>query len=165
MAAEVGMRARSATGTVVRWVALLLLLLQCLGGHPSFAAALEDGHVIVKIKRYFSFPNSEFNKYGGEVSYAKSALACARNGGYLSADQTPAAHQYITDYLRPTGRPLDALMFTFMGGDAEYSVNTQRCTPGIPTASLGCVYQWNQGAFADPQVKGGGASFYMGLTV
>ncbi|RNF02863.1 uncharacterized protein Tco025E_08335 [Trypanosoma conorhini] len=53
-------------------------------------------------------------------------------------------------------------MYTFMGGDAEYSVNTQRCTPGMLTASLGCVYQWNQGAFADPLVRGRGASFYRG---
>ncbi|RNF02864.1 uncharacterized protein Tco025E_08336 [Trypanosoma conorhini] len=89
-------------------------------------------------------------------------MVCARSGGYLSADQTPAAHQSITDNLRPTGRRFDALMYTFMGGDAEYSVNTQRCTPGMLTASLGCVYQWNQGAFADPLVRGRGASFYRG---
>ncbi|RNF18547.1 uncharacterized protein Tco025E_04421, partial [Trypanosoma conorhini] len=119
MAAEVGMRARSATGTVVRWVALLLLLLQCLGGHPSFAAALEDGHVIVKIKRYFSFPNSVFEgHYGGRVDFSNSADACRVNGGLLSADQTAAAHQSITDRLRHVAGPKDQAMYTFMGGDA-----------------------------------------------
>ncbi|ESL05182.1 hypothetical protein TRSC58_07188 [Trypanosoma rangeli SC58] len=168
MASEVGMRARSAVRTVVRWMALLLLLLQCVGSHPSFTVAGEDKHVVVKIKRYFSLPNSEFIKmYGGFVDHVWSLTSCERKGGLLTADQTPAAHGSITDYLRNVGDTANKQVFTYMGGDATYSFffeenPTKVCKPGITNTSLNCILEWNEGLFKGTKAKDHGVPFYRG---
>ncbi|RNE95133.1 hypothetical protein TraAM80_10381 [Trypanosoma rangeli] len=158
MSAEVGMRARSAVRAAVRWMALLLLL-QCLGSHPSFTAAGEYKHVVVKIKKYFSFPHSEFREsYGNQVDYGVSWSVCQINGGALTADQTPAAHQSITDYLRRVRGIADAEVFTYMGGNAYYSFfweeNPKRvCNPEDGNTLLNCIFEWNQGLFEDASAK------------
>ncbi|ESL05274.1 hypothetical protein TRSC58_07086, partial [Trypanosoma rangeli SC58] len=167
MATEVGMRARSAVRTVVRWMALLLLL-QCVGSHPSFTVAGEDKHVIVKIKRYFSFPNSEFrNKYGGQVDYYMSSRSCEQNGGLLTADQTPAAHESITDHLRKVRDVANQEVFTYMGGDAYYSYfweedPAKKCDPKVADTLLNCIFEWNQGLFAKLKRNGRGVPFFKG---
>ncbi|RNE96095.1 hypothetical protein TraAM80_10001, partial [Trypanosoma rangeli] len=166
MAAEVVMRALSATRTVVRWVALLLLL-QCLGSHPSFAAAEEDKYVRVKIKKYFSLPYSAFENYGRLVYWGSSSASCKSEGGLLTADQTLAAHESITDYLRQMGDVANKEVFTYMGGDAVYSARwpenpDKKCGREVAKASLNCIFEWNQGEFVGTVMGYYGAPFFRG---
>ncbi|RNE95400.1 hypothetical protein TraAM80_10235 [Trypanosoma rangeli] len=158
MAAEVGMRTRSAVRTAVRWMALLLLL-QCLGSHPSFTAAGEDKRVVVKIKKYFSIPHPDPHEgHPGWANYKDSRAVCGSYGGLLTADQTPAAHQYITDYLRKAKGIGDTRVFTYMGGDAYYSYYWENnpdkmCNPEDGNTLLNCIFEWNQGLFEDASAK------------
>ncbi|RNE95367.1 hypothetical protein TraAM80_10371, partial [Trypanosoma rangeli] len=167
MAAEVGMRARSVVRTVVRWMALLLLL-QCLGSHPSFTVAGNEGHVVVKIKKYFSFPYSELrHNYFGLANYGSSSSGCELNGGLLTADQTPAAHDSITNHLRKVGDAAKRQVFTYMGGDAYYSYYWEKdsdkvCDVDNKYNLLNCIFEWNQGEFVDTKVKHRGVPFFRG---
>ncbi|RNE95138.1 hypothetical protein TraAM80_10378, partial [Trypanosoma rangeli] len=166
VAGEAGTRALSAMRTVVQWMALLLLL-QYVGSHPSFTAAGEDEHVRVKIKKYFSFPHSEFIIYDSQVTYDLSLRICILGGGLLTADQTPAAHESITDYMRQVGDVANGEVFTYMGGDTIYSVHREKdpdkiCRPGVAEASLNCIFEWNLGEFEHPEETYRGAQFFRG---
>ncbi|RNF12519.1 hypothetical protein TraAM80_00235, partial [Trypanosoma rangeli] len=123
MADEDGMRVLSAMRAVVRWMALLLL--QCLGSHPSFTAAGEDRRVIVKIKTFFSRPYWEFiERHVVVVYFDVCADACRVGGGLPYADQTSAAHQSITDCLRLVRGSTDPAMHsrTWVATPCEASI-------------------------------------------
>ncbi|ESL05813.1 hypothetical protein TRSC58_06524 [Trypanosoma rangeli SC58] len=54
-----------------------------------------------------------------------------------------------------------------MGGDAYYSAVWEKdlskiCETGIAKASLNCIFEWNQGLFADSKVKHRGVPFFKG---
>ncbi|EKF33449.1 hypothetical protein MOQ_002684 [Trypanosoma cruzi marinkellei] len=163
-----GMRTRSATRNAVRWM-VLFLLLQCLGSHPSFTAAGEEGkggHVNIGITRYFHYPYSVFwSNFFGLVDYTNSRDSCYNGGGLPASSQTPAAHISIAAELRKLSSSVETLR-AYLGGTAEHSAYMmpfeQRCTRGEKKASISCIYKWNEGAFLDSSPDGNGVSFFMG---
>ncbi|EKF29220.1 hypothetical protein MOQ_007007 [Trypanosoma cruzi marinkellei] len=165
-----GMRTRSATRNAVRWM-VLFLLLQCLGSHPSFTAAGEEGkeeHVTIGIMKYSHYPNSIFwSDFDGLVDYTDSRDSCYNGGGLLASDQTPASHISIAAELRGLASTGVETFHTFLGGTAEHSVDymmppEQRCTLREKKASIKCIYKWNEGAFLDSSSDGNGVSFFRG---
>ncbi|EKF28892.1 hypothetical protein MOQ_007343, partial [Trypanosoma cruzi marinkellei] len=154
----------------VRWM-VLFLLLQCLGSHPSFTAAGEEGkggHVNIGITRYFHYPNSAFrSNFRGLIAYTSSRDSCYRGGGLLASDQTPASHISIATELRGLASIRVATFRTYLGGNAEHSGDykmppEQKCLRGVVLASLKCIYKWNEGAFLDRSSDGYGVPFYIG---
>ncbi|EKF27802.1 hypothetical protein MOQ_008465, partial [Trypanosoma cruzi marinkellei] len=123
--------------------------------------------VVIGITKYFHYPNWIFGtNFGGRIDYSNSRFACYQGGGLLASSQTPTAHVSIAAELRKLASGKGETFRTYLGGTAQYTADMtspeRRCERTVASASLKCIYKWNQGAFLEHSSDGNGVSFYRG---